>query len=127
MNCDEEALTERLDGELGPERRAALDAHLAGCASCRKTWERLKGASAAFQEHAALPPAHADLKTGVRPGGARGAEGRGRGFSAVLTAVMMGIIVMLFLGKAFRPQISGVFNQIMGMISGAASTIGSGN
>lgn len=127
MNCDEEALTERLDGELSPERRAALDAHLAGCASCRKTLERLKAASAAFKAHAAVPPAPTDLKDGVRPGGARGAERRGRELSTVLTAVLIGVIVMLSFGKMFKPQISGIFNQIQGMISGAASTVGSGN
>jgi len=38
MRCVEcrEALSARLDGEEGPEGRAAVDAHLSGCAECRR-------------------------------------------------------------------------------------------
>ena len=126
MTCDEEALTEYLDGELPPERRAAVEAHLAGCGACAKTLARLKAASSAFRKHGALPTAPG-LAEGVlkKPGAVR--ETRGRELSAVLTAVIVTAIVVLSVGKMFKPQISGIFNQVMGMISGAASTIGSGN
>jgi hypothetical protein len=42
---------------------------------------------------------------------------------------MLAVIVgdILVIGKMFKPQISGIFNQIMGMISGAASTVGTAN
>ena len=42
----------------------------------------------------------------------------------MMLAVIVGVILVV--GKMFKPQISGIFNQIMGMISGAASTVGSG-
>jgi anti-sigma factor RsiW len=120
MTCDEEALTEYLDGELTPERLRAVEAHLAGCPACVRTLGRLKAASKAFKKHAAVPPAKGLLK-------GPGRETRGRELSAVLTAVIVAVVVVLSVGKMFKPQISGIFNQVMGMISGAASTVGSGN
>jgi len=42
----------------------------------------------------------------------------------MMLAVIVGVILMV--GKMFKPQIAGIFNQIMGMISGAASSVGSG-
>ncbi|MFH1726343.1 MAG: hypothetical protein ABII00_17165 [Elusimicrobiota bacterium] len=41
----------------------------------------------------------------------------------MMLAVIVGVILVI--GKMFKPQISGIFNQIMGMISGAASSVGS--
>lgn len=116
MTCDEEALTEYLDGELESERRKAVEAHLASCPACTKTLERLRAASKAFKKHGAVSP----------PAGL-GRESRGREASRVLVAVIVGVIVVLSMGQMFKPQISGIFNQVMGMISGAASTVGSGN
>lgn len=116
MTCDEEALTEYLDGELGPERRKAVEAHLSSCAACTKTLGSLKAASRAFKKHGAVPRA---------PG--LGRESRGREASRILIAVMVGVVVVLSVGQMFKPQIAGILNQVMGMISGAASTVGSGN
>ena len=50
-----------------------------------------------------------------------------RGQNTVEYLMMLAVIVgvILVIGKMFKPQISGIFNQIMGMISGAASTVGS--
>ena len=42
----------------------------------------------------------------------------------MMLAVIVGVILVI--GKMFKPQISGIFNQIMRMISGAATTVGSG-
>ena len=120
MTCDEEALTEYLDGELKGERRKAVEAHLASCPACGKTLERLKAASKAFRKHASVPPAQGVLK-------GPGRETRGRELSAILVTVFVSVIVVLSIGTIFKPQISGIFNQVMGMISGAASTVGSGN
>jgi len=49
-----------------------------------------------------------------------------RGQNTVEYLMMLAVIVgvILVIGKMFKPQISGIFNQIMGMISGAASTVG---
>lgn len=51
-----------------------------------------------------------------------------KGQNTVEYLMMMAVIVgvVLVIGKMFKPQISGIFNQIMGMISGAADTVGRG-
>lgn len=51
-----------------------------------------------------------------------------RGQNTVEYLMMLAVIVgvVLVIGKMFKPQISGIFNQIMGMISGAANTVGQG-
>jgi Flp pilus assembly pilin Flp len=51
-----------------------------------------------------------------------------RGQNTVEYLMMLAVIVgvILVIGKMFKPQISGIFNQIMGMISGAANTVGQG-
>ena len=58
------------------------------------------------------------LKTGL---------GSERGQNTVEYLMMLAVIVgvILVIGKMFKPQISGIFNQIMGMISGAATAVGS--
>lgn len=43
----------------------------------------------------------------------------------LILAVVVGVVLVV--GKMFKAQIGGVFNQIMGMISGAISSTGSGN
>jgi Flp pilus assembly pilin Flp len=51
-----------------------------------------------------------------------------RGQNTVEYLMMLAVIVgvILVIGKMFKPQISGIFNQIMQMISGAATTVGQG-
>ena len=39
----------------------------------------------------------------------------------MMLAVIVGVILVV--GKMFKPQISNIFNQIMGMVSSAASTV----
>lgn len=127
MNCDEEALTEYLDGELKPERRAAVEAHLSGCASCSKTLARLEAASAAYRKHGAVPAA-AGLADSVRAPAPPVRQTQGRTPLWELAGAGLSLCgVMLVLGKLAKPTISGVLNQTMGMISGAASTVGSGD
>lgn len=126
MSCDEEALTEYLDGELPPARRAAVESHLKTCPSCAAALDLLRAASTAFRTHAAVPPAEG-LEKAVRRSAAPGRESRGRELAPVLTAAIVAVIVLLSVGTMFKPQISGIYNQVMGMISGAASTVGSGD
>ncbi|MBI5242642.1 MAG: hypothetical protein HY922_03030 [Elusimicrobia bacterium] len=49
-----------------------------------------------------------------------------RGQNTVEYLMMLAVIVgvILVIGKMFKPQISGIFNQIMSMISGAAQSVG---
>ncbi|MBI3505117.1 MAG: hypothetical protein HY059_09765 [Proteobacteria bacterium] len=51
-----------------------------------------------------------------------------RGQNTVEYLMMLAVIVgvILVIGKMFKPQIGALFNQIMGMITGAASSVGSG-
>jgi anti-sigma factor RsiW len=46
MSCQAvtEQFDERLDGRLDEPRQTAFDAHLAGCADCRREWEAYIGA-----------------------------------------------------------------------------------
>ncbi len=55
--------------------------------------------------------------------------GNRRGQNTVEYLMMLAVIVgvILVVGKLFKPQISNVFNQIMGMVSGAAQGVASGN
>ena len=49
-----------------------------------------------------------------------------KGQNTVEYLMMMGVIVgfILLIGKMFKPHISAIFNQVMGMISGAVNTVG---
>ena len=42
----------------------------------------------------------------------------------LILAVVVGVVLVV--GKMFKSQIGGIFNQVMGMISGAATSVGSG-
>jgi len=43
----------------------------------------------------------------------------------LILAVVVGVVLVV--GKMFKSQIGGIFNQVMGMISGAATSVGSGS
>jgi anti-sigma factor RsiW len=54
---EREAIGALVDGELAPDERAALEAHLAGCAGCRQEFEELSRLAAAFASLPAVEPA----------------------------------------------------------------------
>jgi len=78
-------LSEFLDGELAPDDRAAMDAHLAGCEGCRTTLDELRRVVARASRVQDSAPAR-DLWPGVaaRIGTTPGA--RGSVFSRFLTS-----------------------------------------
>lgn len=43
----------------------------------------------------------------------------------LILAVVVGVVLVV--GKMFKSQIGGIFNQVMGMISGAATSVGTGS
>ena len=43
----------------------------------------------------------------------------------LILAVVVGVVLVV--GKMFKSQIGGIFNQVMTMISGAATSVGTGN
>lgn len=49
-----------------------------------------------------------------------------RGQGTVEYLLMMGVLVgvILVVGRMFKPQVSGIFNQVMAMISDAVRTVG---
>ena len=67
------------------------------------------------------------MKELMRKAAARLSSRRGQNTVEYLMMLAVIVGVILVIGKMFKPQISGIFNQIMGMISGAASTVGSGS
>lgn len=110
-----------IDERLSPERGAAVSAHLAGCADCRRDLESLRQASARFKAHG-LAKAPAELRAKLLQAARRPAEKRSTALQYVL--VLGGaLLVLLLVGRAFKPQVSNVFNQIMGMVSGAAQGV----
>ena len=65
-------LSEYLDGELAPEERRELEAHLARCATCKRTLEDLRAVVARAAALEDRPPA-ADLWPAVARGIGAGA------------------------------------------------------
>ena len=55
----------------------------------------------------------------------KGSRGQNTVEYLMMLAVIVGVILVV--GKMFKPQISNIFNQIMGMVSGAAGTVASTN
>lgn len=124
---ESEDLSAFLDRALPPERQEAAAAHLEGCAACRAELASLRGASARFRALGAkaAPPA---LKAALAQA-ASGAGAKRPGTSAKVYVLWLGgaLAALLVLGKVFKPQISNAFNQIMGMVSGAAQGVASPN
>jgi predicted anti-sigma-YlaC factor YlaD len=86
--CDEYrgALSARLDGEDEPAGRAALDAHLAGCAACRQWWDDAAAVNRLVRTGPALPGV--DVTDAVLPA----APGRWRGRLAVALRLVLGLL-----------------------------------
>lgn len=59
MNCEDytELISASLDGELTPEERSRLDAHLSRCPDCRALMDELTDMEARLQELSEEPPA----------------------------------------------------------------------
>lgn len=57
----------------------------------------------------------------------RAGLGDRRGQNTVEYLMMLAVIVgvILVIGKMFKPQVSGIFNQIMGMVAGTIIQVGS--
>jgi hypothetical protein len=49
---------------------------------------------------------------------------RGQGIVEYLMMMAVVVGVVLVIGKMFKPQVSGIFNSIMGQIAGAIQTVG---
>jgi anti-sigma factor RsiW len=104
-----EEMHRALDGELGPEERAGLEAHLAACPACRRDYEALTRALAAFEAAPRLEPSPtfaAGVMRRVRLAEARQARAK-RFFAwaaaAATAAVAAGSIA--FWGRVFRPAV----------------------
>lgn len=85
--CKEE-MHRALDGELGSEERARLEEHLAACPTCRREYEAVTGAVAAFEAAPRLEPSPAfaaDVMRRVRLAKARRARAR-HAFAPVMIA-----------------------------------------
>jgi anti-sigma factor RsiW len=98
-----------LDGELGPGERARLEGHLAACPACRRAYEALRRAMAAFEAAPRLEPSPtfaAGVMRRVRRAKARQASARR--FFAWATAgatVALAAASVVFWGRVFRPAL----------------------
>ncbi|MFA5138212.1 MAG: zf-HC2 domain-containing protein [Elusimicrobiota bacterium] len=111
-----ENLSAYLDDELSGPEKTELEGHLRSCEGCRRELESLRAASAAFKARA-----KAKVPEGLREAALRRREPR----PELVFAVAAALILFAFVAaRMFKPQLSAVFNQVMGMISGAASTVG---
>ena len=104
-----EEMHRALDGELDSEERSGFDEHLAACPACRREYEALKRAVAAFEAAPRLEPSPtfaAGVMRRVRAAEARRVRAR-RFFSwataGATAAVAAGSIV--FWGRVFRPAL----------------------
>jgi len=103
--CREE-MHRALDGELGPEERARFEEHLAACPACRRDYEALTRAVAAFEAAPRLEPSAAfaaGVMRRVRLAEARRA--RARRFFAWATAGATAAVAagsIAFWGRVFR-------------------------
>ena len=124
-----EDLSAYLDGELSPQEKAKVDLHLSSCAECRGELESARSASAKFRTQAAAkaPAGLADRVLSMA--GAKKKNRNPARESIVEFAIALAIVLLMLagVGRLFKPQIAGIFNQVMGMISGAATSVGSGN
>jgi anti-sigma factor RsiW len=116
-----ENLSAFLDGELDPESKTGLEAHLKECEACRRELEGLKKASVRFRE-AGKVRAPAALGEAVLKKGRPERRHPALTFAVALAAIVLALYAA---GRVFKPQLSQVFNQVMSMVSGAAQSVGS--
>ena len=107
MTHPEDLLAEYVDGTLGPEERARVDAHLAGCERCR---DEVAAAGLARAAVAALP--EVDAPSGIALEVRRRVRGTGRagGFAmrAGATAAAAAIVgVLVWVGMSGGPDTVG--------------------
>ena len=104
-----ETMHRALDGELGPEERARFDKHLVACPACRRAYEALTRAVAAFEAAPRLEPSPtfaADVMRRVRLAKARQARTRrfvSWAMAGATAAVAAGTVA--FWGRVFRPAL----------------------
>jgi len=115
-------LHELLDGRLEPARRAAIESHVAGCASCRRSLDALRDARTAL---ARMPPLdlpsvltervrealdhEAPRRGGVRLLGVRLAPALAW---SILAAVLVGLVMYRFLPRDDVSALAGEFDDL---------------
>src|SRR2546425_7867358 len=93
-----DSLSDYLDDELGRAERAALEAHLAGCAACRGVLDELRRVVARAQTLEDRAPAR-DLWSGIAReiGRGRGARAPARRFSFSVSQLLAASIALVLL------------------------------
>lgn len=122
-HLDDETLSAMIDSELNASAGDAARRHLAACAQCGARLESLRAASAAFKRSGAvaMPSGLAERSKDSAAKGARR--------PALLTAgavASIGLVVLALAGVALKNFMPTLFNNIQQMITGAASSMGSG-
>jgi anti-sigma factor RsiW len=122
---DKEKLTAFLDGELPPADLEALKAHLASCPECSAYLERIKQASADFREHGAEKIPAGVLNAALKQAATKKRVHKDLSPAVKLIIALAALTIFVFVSGAFAKRfMPGLFGQIQGMISGAASNLG---
>ncbi len=121
-HLDDEALSALIDGRTDA---AAARAHVESCATCSARLMKLSAASAAFRRvgEVALP---SGLAARVKVAAAMGNTRRPTSLAWKLAMSVAVFLLMLASAAALKRFVPGLFGEVQGMISGAASSVGSG-
>lgn len=119
-----ESLSAYSDGQLAPDKMTEIAGHLPGCGECTAVLLELKTLSSGIKTNLA-PSAPTAMKERLLDK-ARGVRIPLFRPSTVLAAALTVIILALMAGLAAKRLMPTMYAQIQGMISGAASSLGSG-
>jgi hypothetical protein len=96
-----------VEGSLPPSERAAIQAHLEGCALCRRELADCQGAAAALLSASTQIPPAGDLRAGFYARlAAQQRQPRRYGRPVALSALAVGILALALVRPAFRPHVA---------------------
>lgn len=131
MRCRkvEKRLAEKELGILSPEKKEALDAHLAKCAACRQVAEEFKRSIAALNEGTDIDPPQ-DLVERILRQAARKPEPSAPRYWWWIAPAMVGaavIILVLYMPAFFGPRIHMTEQEVLAGYAENLEVLGFGN
>lgn len=128
-NIDFEELSAFMDGELGREDAARVEAHLGSCGECASYLSRIKSASSRFKAHGADEVPAGLLKRSLSEAGTprkKPSPPPHKLLGIRKWALVAATLLVLFLlsGMTLKRFMPDLFEQVQGMISAAAGNLG---